>query len=250
MRFALVLLFAAAPMLAAPIADTYVIPVAGHLTGANGEAWTTDVMLHNVTGQELIVDLAGTVELNAATITVGPHASLTLTDIVRNGVGAIVLAGDRPFTLTSRIHTARVATEVPPVAEFIAVGGEAFLPGLATNARRRSNIGFFAVADKTVLRVEVTLIDVSGTSLGARIFEVPPGEMSHMQLSTRDISPAFVEGVARIRVIEGDGVLATYASVVDNASGDASFIAGAAQQASSSALIRRRVGGAPHWSER
>src|SRR6266852_4363892 len=115
---------------AGSIADTYVIPVAGHVSGANGETWITDVTLHNVGDSTIVVDLAGigpdgdVISLNTESATIGAHETVALRDVVRpSAVGALVVAGSGPFTVTTRVYTTGpagdVGTDVPAVNEFL-----------------------------------------------------------------------------------------------------------------------------------
>ena len=240
MRTALIsiaILLSAGFLYGAPAADIFVIPIAGHVTGADGQTWITDVTLHNVTSTDLIVDLAGfgsdgaLIDLNAATVSIAAHGSMTLRDVVRESdVGALVVAGSGLFTMTSRIYSdgprGSVGSDITPVHEFLdADSGQAVLPALIASSDHRTNIGFFAVADATDLHLEVILLDATGVTLGSRSFVVTAGTIAHRHISSRETAPiAFDEATARVRVTSGDGVVTTYASVVDNTSSDASFI--------------------------
>ncbi len=232
--------FCAAGAGATSVGETFVIPIAGHVAGANGQTWMTDLMIHNPGDSTIVVEVAG-VDANGeamattpTSVTVGAGQTAALHDVVRpGGIGALLVAGSAAFTLTSRVYTEtpRGATgaEVTPVSRFLDIdSGDGFLPGLVANARQRTNIGWFAVAGTTPLQIEIALLDATGASLGSRTFEVPAGRLSHLQLSSRDIVPvAFDAATARVRVTGGDGVMTAYASVVDNGSSDGSFIAAA-----------------------
>ncbi len=238
---------------AAAVGDTYVLPVAGHLTGAGGQTWVTDVTLHNAGDSQLVVDLAGVgrdgavVDLNASTVTVGPRGSVTLRDVVRGGAGALIVAGSGPFTLTSRVFSdgarGSFGQTVSAISEFLgADSADAFLPGIVATSRYRTNIGFFAVAESTDLQLDISVVDAAGTVLGSKTFRVPAGQMSQLQVSSREIaSAAFDVAAARVH-ITGDGLASAYASVVDTTSGDASFIpADVAFGSNSAALLRQRT---------
>ncbi len=239
---------------AGSIADTYVIPVAGHVSGANGETWITDVTLHNVGDSTIVVDLAGigpdgdVISLNTESATIAAHETVALRDVVRpSAVGALVVAGSGPFTGTTRVYTAGpagdVGTDVPAVNEFLGPDtGAAFLPGIISNSRYRTNIGFLAIADATDLQFEITLLDAAGTPIGRRTFEVAAGRAAHRQFSSRDIAPAsFDSATARVTLIAGDGAITAYASVIDHASSDSSFIPAAVLDSGSANALRRHV---------
>jgi hypothetical protein len=247
---------------AARIADTYVIPVAGHSSGANGETWVTDLTLHNVSDSSLVVDLAGigpdgeVMALSTVTATVPPRGSIRLSDVVSpSGVGSLLVTGNAEFAVTTRISTSHaggsVGSVIPAVDSFIDTeGGGAILPGLTANIDSRTNVGFFAVAGTAPLHFEIELVDGSGVTLARKAFEVPAGAMTHRQFNSREIAAIdFDAGAAHIRVTGGDGVMTAYASVVDNRSRDGSFIAaqslseaGAASLARQRSLLRERLG--------
>ena len=171
------------------------------------------------------------------------------------GVGALVVAGSGLFTMTSRIHSdgprGSVGSDITPVQEFLdAESGEAVLPALVASSEHRTNIGFFAVADATELHLEVTLLDATGVTLGSRTFVVAAGTIAHRHISSREIAPiAFDEATARVRVTSGDGVVATYASVVDNRSSDASFIPASIAGAFGSSRLRSLIVARPRLPE-
>ena len=243
--FALTLIFSAGALVAGGISDTYVVPVAGHVTGANGVTWLTDLTIHNVTASTILVDLAGVgadgsvMDLAAQTVTVGPNATMVLRDVVSRGIGALVVAGNGPFSLATRVYSARaggeVSSDVIPAEVFLDAESQgAFLAGLMANSKARTNVGFLAVANQSPLQIEVALLDATGTQIGARIFDVLAGALAHVHISSRDIAAAsFDGGTARVRVLSGDGVVTAYASVVDHTSGDGSFIPAAMLDSSS-----------------
>jgi hypothetical protein len=238
----------------AQIADTYVIPVAGHSTGANGETWVTDLTLHNVSDSPLMVELEGIgpdgepMDLTTGTATIPPRGSTQLRDVVLpSGVGSLLITGDGEFAMTSRVFTEHAAgsvgSVVPAVDSFIDLeNGGAFVPGLAANSSYRTNIGFFAVAGTTPLHFAIDLLDGSGATLATKAFAVPAGTMTHRQISSREIAAIdFDAAAAQVRVTDGDGVITAYASVVDNRSRDASFVAAQAlSELSAASLLRHR----------
>jgi hypothetical protein len=225
------IIFSGAAISAAPVSDTYVIPVAGHVVAADGTAWVSDLTMHNVGESAIVVDLAGVasggqaMSLEVENVTIEPHGTIALRDIVRpGGLGALILAGSGPFSLSSRVTHGEIGTDVMPASEFLQ-SGQAFLSGLSSTAARRTNLGLFAVAGATVMTVEITLIDETGRRIGTRTFEIPAGQLTHLQFNTSAIvNETFDSATATVRVTGGEGLVSAYASVVDNRSGDASFI--------------------------
>jgi hypothetical protein len=142
-----------------------------------------------------------------------------------------------------------MSSDVVPADAFLDAGsGGAFLPGLVSNAKARTNLGFLAVANQSALQIELTLLDASGVQIGRRTFDVPAATAAHLHFSLRDIvQGSFDSATARFRVLNGDGVVTAYASVVDSVSGDARFIRAAILDSSSMAarqhhrLLLRRV---------
>ncbi|HXG57654.1 MAG TPA: hypothetical protein VNL91_01365 [Thermoanaerobaculia bacterium] len=215
--------------------------------------------VYNVTASTIVVDLAGVgpdgavMDLAPRTVTVGPGGTVVLRDVVSRGIGALVIAGDGPFSLNTRVYSARaggeVSSDVIPAEVFLDAESQgAFLAGLVANAKARTNIGFLAVANQSPLQIEVALLDATGVVIGARTFDVPAGSLAHVHISSRDIVPASFDGATgRVRVLSGDGVVTAYACVVDHTSGDGSFIPAAMLDSSSSTarqqhrLLLRRI---------
>ncbi|HEX8171359.1 MAG TPA: hypothetical protein VF824_12535 [Thermoanaerobaculia bacterium] len=248
--------FVSASAFAASMSDTYVVPVAGHVRGANGETWVTDVTLHNPNGAPLLVELSAVgangaaLDVDPAVVTLPARGTTTLRDVLHraSGLGALVAVADEAFALTSRVYTAgargSVGQSVAAMNEFAdAERPDAFLTGLASNDSYRTNIGFFAVADAAPLQIEVALFDANGATLGTRTFTIAAGTMTQLQVSSRDIAPvSFDAATARVRVVAGDGLVTSYASLVDNHSSDGSFIAASVVDGGAPlSLLRSRV---------
>ena len=241
MKRLLLVLLMAAPAFGAELSDLYVIPAAAHATGATGELWQSDVSFFNPDATPLVVDLQLVTANGAATTlgsgtTVAPHATLLMRDIVgtAGGIGAVIVSGNHPFAIMSRATaTSSRGTFVEtvfPAADFIdATTRDSFLTGLAANAASRTNIGFFAAADRGApMTITVTLFAADGSPLGTtQTFTIPAGATIQMQLSTRSLTPSsFDNASARVSITGGSGIATAYASVVANDTGSAAFIAG------------------------
>ncbi|HEY0157799.1 MAG TPA: hypothetical protein VGF28_10980 [Thermoanaerobaculia bacterium] len=253
---------------AAEYSDLYVVPIAGHVRGAFGTAWRTDVVLHNIQPVPITVELAmvesgrrpsaDVVALGAAggtALVLMPGETRTLSDVAghlgRDLAGALIAGADQPFALTSRtwaeLPSGRtLGQSVVPVAiggEADAVNEVAVLPSLAPGARQRANVGFFAAASHAPLVVEVALRSPSGASLGSRLVVLDEPGFVHRQLAV----PATTEAggsTAVIRILQGDGVVIPYASVIDNVSAESLFVSGqpvAVRGAASRGLLARAV---------
>ena len=261
------LLFVAALALVAPAlfaehyADFYVIPVAGHTPGANNTMWQSDVAIQNFSAVPLNVELAfiesgeGNMDnivsviapsQSSSRVTVPAGGSVLLQDVVGSVrasgvVGAILIGADRPFAVTSRSYSMSpsgdtVGQTVPPARDFLEntigttvnSGAVAYVPGLISNARFRTNLGF--VAGNTSLQkmiVDVMIKDGTGAVAGTRQFVISSGAFTHVQFSSRSVANrSFDIGGAEFRITEGSGAVVPYASVIDNATADAVFVSG------------------------
>lgn len=252
----------ATPLLAAPYSDFYVIPVAGHISGANGSLWKSDVALQNfqstpltiellyiATGQPSVDNVANLVSTAVPTgsVTVTAGGSVLLQDVLDHFdghtdglLGALIVTAEKPFAVTSRAYTTNasggtIGQTVPPVQDFIEntlgdtdlATAVAYVPGLISSSAYRTNLGFVAGAGDTALQLTVTLRGASGAILGARGFTIAPNTLTHVQFPAGSIAAgAFDTGSAEFRITAGDGAVAPYASVVDNRTSSASFING------------------------
>jgi hypothetical protein len=262
MRKTLLILFFAllAPVAArgAHYADTYVIPVAGHVTGQNGTMWMSDLAIRNFSNAPLTVELV-VIESGdnsddnvhpldgtnvSSTVTVGANNTVHLRDVMAghrgmtNPIGALVVGANAPFAITSRAYSnlSPLGQTVLPARDFLdnSFGtadntGFAYIPGVISNASARTNVGFVAgnggsAADMVV---EVMVRNAAGGVVGTRSFVIPAGRFEHMQVPVRSIAAgAFDIGSIDVRIAEGEGVVVPYASVIDNATGEAAYIMG------------------------
>jgi hypothetical protein len=256
--FLLCILLSSVAAQAAHYADTYVIPVAGHVQGGNGTLWMSDVAIRNFSNAPLIVEFVviesgddtednvhplSSTTVNG-TITVGANNTVHLRDIMEghrgmtNPIGALVVGANAPFAITSRAYSNRtpLGQTVLPARDFLdnSFGtadnaGFAYIPGVMNNADARTNIGFVAGSGGSAAQmvVEVTVRNASGGVGGTRSFVIPAGRFEHMQVPLRSIAPVtFDIGSVDVRITEGEGVVVPYASVVDNATGEAAYIMG------------------------
>lgn len=248
-----VLLLCCAPSLtfASHFGDFHVIPGAGRGPGVAGSMWQTDVIIHNFQTTPLTVEI-GLVESGlgqadnffpvlvngAATVTIPVGATRSLTDLLRNhrgrdsAMGALLIGGDQPFAVTSRIYNvdssgATIGQTVPVTQEFLSGTAErGVIPGVIANTNVRSNIGFVTAANAGApLVIEVALTDAAGGALGATNFTIPAGTIAHVQVSSTAITTTpFDLATATIRILSGAGDVTGYASLVDNRSNHAAFV--------------------------
>lgn len=244
--------------------DFYVLPAAAHTPGANDTFWRSDVAIHNFQSTPLSVELA-VIESGEGnydnvfpvvpsggmtSVTVPPAGSVLLEDVLRGHrglgsvTGAILIGADQPFAVTSRAYNmtaggATVGQTVPPVDTFLEntfgrtelANAVAYVPGIINNDRFRSNLGAVignGNATGEPLTVAVTVRNAAGAVVGTRQISVVAGAFTHLQFAVATMagSQLIDIGSAEFRIVGGSGALVPYASVVDNATGDAVFIAG------------------------
>ncbi|HEX7831712.1 MAG TPA: hypothetical protein VF787_18805 [Thermoanaerobaculia bacterium] len=262
----LCLVFAAGAAHANHYADTYVIPIVGHTVGANGTTWMSDVAIRNFRTTPLDVQLivieSGfntsdnvyplTTGTNAGVITIGANSTVMLKDVLaghrglQNVTGALILGASAPFAVTSRTYSNNMAVgqTVNPERDFLDNSLEnadntstAYVPGIISNTAARTNVGFTAGAGPGApMTVEVTIRNASGGSLGIRSITVPAGNFMQIQFPVGSLTnTTFDNGSADFRIVSGEGVVVPYASIVDNASGNAAYVTGVFPETTSAA---------------
>ena len=247
----------ALPLAANQFSDFYVIPAAGHVNGAFGTTWQSDVIIHNFQSAPITVELAlvetgvstadnvSPIQVGGAgTVTVAPGATLTLADVLNNhrgraeSLGAILIGADQPFAVVSRSFAVlpsgnTIGQTVSPVSDFLDNAGSvgsavAIVPALAANTRFRTNLGFLAAAGSGApFVIEVSLVNQTGAAIGTtRTFAVPPDAVAHLFFPSSLLASTFDVGVARFRIVSGTGAVAPFASVIENSSSNAMFLNG------------------------
>jgi hypothetical protein len=178
------------------------------------------------------------------TITVAPGSTVQLRDILKNyrgrtnTLGALVIGGSAPFAVTSRAYSngMPLGQTVPAARDFLdnSIGtadntGTAYIAGIVNNAGARTNVGFVAgsAGSSDPMTVEVSIRNGAGGVLGTRNITIPGGRFAHVQFPVSSFAPGVVDiGSADFRIINGEGVVVPYASVIDNTTGEASYLMG------------------------
>lgn len=248
----------ALPAAAAHYSDFYVIPVAGHLPGANDTFWRSDIAIYNFQESMITVNMAliesglgvtNNVFPIGDPVTVPANGSVLLQDVLADYrgmdsiLGSILIGADQPFAVVSRAFTTEadggmLSQSVPAVQDFIdnALGmtdlatAAAWIPGAQSDADFRTNIGFVAGSNDSSggpLTVEVKMYNQSGSSLGTETFSIPPGAFNHTHFNTSRITgQTFTLAGVEMDITQGDGVVIPYITVVNNRTGDGWFILG------------------------
>ncbi len=240
-------------------ADTYVIPAVGHVEGANGAIWMSDLAIRNFGTAPLTVQLT-VIESGFETadnvfplisdadsdgmITINPGSTVQLRDIMKNyrgstnNLGALIVGGSAPFAVTSRAYSNSMplGQTVPAARDFLdnSLGtadnnATAYVPGIVSNASARTNVGFVAgsAGSTEPMTIEVSVRNGAGGVAGTRSITIPAGRFAHMQFPVSSFATGAIDiGSADFKITAGEGVVVPYASVIDNTTGEASYLMG------------------------
>ena len=218
----------------------YVLPSAASLPGLFGTFWRTDLNIVNpyqyksitVTVKLLkeLVDNTSAVEKN---YTVAPGAELVVADIVKTefnveGKGALVVWTDDGsyFTASARTYTGAPGTFGQGINGQSAVStgrGRAFIAGLRNGGGFRTNLGAVN-ASSTSATLVAEVFDIAGVLRGTKSLSLLP--WSAQQVSLDSFAGQFGQGYVRWTCSSTSTSIewVAYASVVDNASGDAVYL--------------------------
>jgi len=217
---------------------TYLIPASAHAAGAEGTNWVTDVVLHDpgdvtalggLTFNEKDLDNSSS---TAEAVLVGSRYSLRLDDVVEDTFGegstsgAILVSSSEPLIVSSRTYNdaagGTFGQYVPglPESEAIEQGDEVRLIQLTRTDDFRTNIGFASLVSEPI-NVIVDLYRADGSQIRAKAYSVKPHGYKQVndiigKLASGDVEEAY----AIVRSNSEGARYFTYASVVDNRSGD------------------------------
>jgi hypothetical protein len=237
---------------AAQLSADWMIPAAAHNPGLRGTFWSTDLSLHNphefdlpVVVQALPSDVEN-FEVPTLNLTLGPWQTVNLWDVLgpdvldSEGTAAILSYADPGlpcdpiedchFLATSRTYTPKGTGEfgLTVAGSGVERGADwdslAYAAGILNDGRFfRCNVGVASwSADWTTVRLDIQ--DAGGGILASEYFDVPPFGHVQRRLGTE------VEGGSLVFYLEagpGDAVVFPYATVINQETGDASYVAAA-----------------------
>jgi len=215
-----------------------VIPGSAHVSGAHGTEWRSDAVLHNPGRREASVALfflkgnRDNTGVTGSVTSIPAGASSALDDIVRttfgrtSSSGAILVASDERLVITSRTFNdtphGTFGQLVPGLATSgsIGVNETRRLMQLTRNDHFRTNIGLANVT-ASALHVTVDLYRSNGSRIAVHEYSVPPfGFHQETGIIGTEVEDAF----ALVSSDSQGASFFTYASVVDNGSGDPTLI--------------------------
>ena len=219
------------------------VPAGAHSPGAAGTSWVTDLVLHNptetaATAVLYLLPRAADEVREPYAVDLGSNRSVRLADVIASVFGhastsaAVLAVSSQDMIVSSRtFNTADSGTfgqYIPGYrsAEAVPAGDAAHLVQLTRTGDFRTNIGL-ANPNAQELPVTISLRAADGTDLGEQSFVVPAFSFHQ---ANDILSGAGSVADARAIVLSGDPSLRfhTYASVVDNHSGDPIYVAPAA----------------------
>jgi hypothetical protein len=218
-----------------------VVPAAAHTRGVAGSRWVTDLSVANPGDDEANVTIhvqrwqADKSNPEPRHWSLPAGQSFELDDVLASafaidGAATLRVESDRPVVTVSRTYN---DTPDGTYGQFVralplsyAIGDEiaGHLLMLEESPRFRTNIGVTSLSDHEV-SVEVEIVAADGASLGVTVFTLPPRGAIQRFRMIRDFTEAAVEGArATVRVLTPDGRVMAYATVIDNQTGDPTYI--------------------------
>jgi Carboxypeptidase regulatory-like domain len=217
---------------------TIFVPAAVNVSGFNGTYFQTDVWVSNPSASAItfVVTYLPAGQDNSGrqgvTLSLGPHSQAAIANVLDNlfqtaGTGALKLDSDAFFLATSRTYnsaapagTFGVGIAGRPLASSVSRG---IILGLSNNASYRSNV---AVMNPQPVPVTVTfqLYRADGTALGQGTKTLAPFDWFQASTIFNFLGVGSIEDNAYVTVSSPDGSFFSYASVVDNRSGDGTVI--------------------------
>jgi len=217
------------------------IAASAHATGGGGTQWRTDVGLINPFSSSSPVsvkflpqggDNSSAACLNAGTI--AGNSALSLEDIVlsvagiSSGAGGLAVYSTNALVVNSRTYnqgaSGTFGQGIPGhrASQAMGAGEQRLLVQLHENAGYRTNAGFLNVGVESAA-LTAALFDGSGAALGLQDYTLLPYEQKQIGQIFRQVTASVVtNGYIQISVISG--TVLPYASVVDNATGDPTYI--------------------------
>jgi len=218
-----------------------VVAAAAHTKGAAGSQWVTDLSIANPGNFETEVTVH-VQRWKADTSNPGPRSwnlkagqSLELRDVLASefaidGNATIRVESDRPVVTVSRTYNNTPNGTYGQFARALplghAIGDEVVghLLMLEDSPRFRTNIGVANLSDHAV-SIEVKIIAADGTSIGTEVLELPSRRSIQRFRMIRDFTTSAIEGArATVRVLTPEGRVMAYATVIDNQTGDPTYI--------------------------
>lgn len=226
------------PVLAS--AATIVVPAAGTGAGANNSQWQSELTLHSSAPRAMTLSLTlhqGKSVSAPVSVTLAARETVSIADVVKtkfgveSGTGAITIEAEdkdaRSLAVTSRTFNASAAGEfgqdIPSyVVSADSNAGDIITLASPSNASAaRFNFGVFAV-DATDVKWE--LVRADGTVATSKTVRYALGEQVQYNNGIESFFGATAQNNDTVYARVETGSIIAYGSVINNASGDPSFV--------------------------
>ena len=217
------------------------IAASAHASGGGGSEWRTDAAIYNASSSTASVALKylpqGGDNSSAACLTAGAipgNASMSLDDVVlslagvSSGAGGLAVYGTTSLVVNSRTYNQAAAGTfgqgIPghPASQAVGAGSQRVLIQVHENSNYRTNVGFLNTGSGSAA-FTLTLFDQSGGNLGTLPYTLYPYEQKQIGQIFRLVTSANIKN-GRILISVSSGAVLFYASVVDNITGDPTYI--------------------------
>ena len=236
------------PDLPAPIVRT--IPAIGHIDGANGSQFRSDLYLYNPSGKTRTVTLQVKAwdkqeQPSNLNFTLLPNEARIIRDVLYTAFGKTGMAklryqsqgDDEGVRVTARTYTIDPATGgtfgflMPPFNNFQEAGHEDTLEILGTvhDPRFRTNLGLVDLSafptPGGVTSVKIEIVGSGGAVLDTFETIVPVAGGIQLNDLYRSRGIATEQGAVVLRITPINGMIGAFASMIDNETNDPSYIA-------------------------
>lgn len=230
-------------------ATTLVIPASGTGPGANDSHWQTELTLHNLSASPITAVLTFHDVLGSAgtsSVTVAPRATLAIADVVASrfgreaATGAIEIAFDSAFaqklTVSSRTFNKSASGEfgqdIPAVdqSSIPETGSTVVLSGPSSATDARFNFGIYADKASTI---QWDLVRADGTIAASKEISYAAGTQAQYNFGVSSLFNAGAQDNDTVHAIVTSGRAIAYGSVVNNVSGDPTYVPGLLARADS-----------------
>jgi hypothetical protein len=223
-------------------ATTLVIPASGTGPGANDSHWQTELTLHNTSASPIAATLTFHDALGSAgtsSVTVAPRATVAVADVVASrfgrtaATGAIEVAFDTAFakklTVSSRTFnkstTGEFGQDIPAVDQSTIpdAGSTIVLSGPSSATDSRFNFGVYADSASTI---QWDLVRADGTIAASKEISYAAGTQVQYSFGASTLFNTNSQDNDTVHAIVTNGRAVAYGSVVNNASGDPTYVPG------------------------
>lgn len=223
-------------------ATTLLIPASGTGPGANGSHWQTELTLHNTSVSTIQATLTFHDSLGASgtsAVSIAPRATLAIADVVasrfgrESATGAIEITFDSAFakklTVSSRtfnkLDAGEFGQDIPAVdsASAPATGDVIVLSGPSSATDAHFNFGVYAINAATV---RWDLIRADGSVATTREVSYAAGTQAQYSAGVSAFLNASPADNDTVHAVVTSGNAVAYGSIINNASGDPSYVPG------------------------